>query len=445
MVIGSSNNNIVTLPTHCAAPACQAEWLTLPNLKAEAETLGQPEWRPMLRYVAQLHERSIHPNTPPVLPYPWEEIGTGYVGGRAFGHWDLIHQVLDTMDAEPNHARRQLMNYLHCQTENGYMPGTVYFAESPNSDLVNRYPCYFNKCGHPPVWPMAVEDYYTKTGDDGMLFRCIGAAEQQIHWFETHRKSSDGGYYYLDILEDRWESGVDEGVRFIDRPDIPMACVDATSHVYLLYDSVNRWRNRLGKPSAEMAEKAGAIRILLQGLFCEETGFFADAWSLPLGQKRPLSHEGMWPVVVGAATPEQARRVVRENLVNPERFFTPHPITTVAVSDTEHFALRCWRGPVWNSMTYWAARACLRYGFHEEACAILESALNASSRVFAETQTIWEFYHPFLGSPTELERKPSTPFNTPCRDYLGHNPLLVMARLWEECAAFLQKKESAAM
>ena len=24
-----------------------------------------------------------------------------------------------------------------------------------------------------------------------------------------------------------------------------------------------------------------------------------------------------------------------------------------------------------------------------------------------------------------------TPFNTPSRDYLGHNPVLAMARLWE--------------
>lgn len=428
----------------CAAPSpCREEWLRLPALKAEAETLGLTHWRPLLAYVARLHERSIH--RPTVLPYPWEEIGPGYVGGRAFGHWDIIHQVLDTLEAEPDHAKRQLLNYFYCQTETGYMPGTIYFAENPNPNLKNRYPCYFNKCGHPPVWPFAVEDHHAKTADDEFLLHSISVAERQIRWFETHRKCADGGYYYLDILEDRWESGVDEGVRFIRRPAAPMACVDATSHVFLLYDSVIRWRNFLGLPPTESAEKAEEVRALLQSLFCEETGLFADAWSLPSGASRPLSHEGMWPVVVGAATREQAGRVIRGNLLNPERFFTPHPIATVAVSDTESFSLRCWRGPVWNSMSYWAARSCHRYGFHEEAAALLEAAINETCRVFAETGTIWEFYHPFLGSPTELERKPSTPFNTPCRDYLGHNPLLAMTRLWEACVASQAKYEPVPM
>jgi hypothetical protein len=30
-----------------------------------------------------------------------------------------------------------------------------------------------------------------------------------------------------------------------------------------------------------------------------------------------------------------------------------------------------------------------------------------------------------------LARKPQTPYNQPCRDYLGHNPLIAMAWLWE--------------
>ena len=32
----------------------------------------------------------------------------------------------------------------------------------------------------------------------------------------------------------------------------------------------------------------------------------------------------------------------------------------------------------------------------------------------------------------DLQRKPDTEFNRPCSDYLGHNPLLAMARLYEQ-------------
>jgi len=138
----------------------------------------------------------------------------------------------------------------------------------------------------------------------------------------------------------------------------------------------------------------------------------------------------MWPVFVGAASPEQARRVVEENLASPERFLTEHPISSVAISDP-HFELRCWRGPAWNSMTLWAARACARYGYADAARLMLEKALDASAKQFKRTGTIWEFYHPLGGDPEAVARKPHTSYNTPCRDYLGHNPLMAMARMWE--------------
>ena len=57
--------------------------------------------------------------------------------------------------------------------------------------------------------------------------------------------------------------------------------------------------------------------------------------------------------------------------------------------------------------------------------------LDASAAQFERTGTIWEFYDPHGGHPEALQRKPHTPFNAPCRDYLGHNPLIAMARLYD--------------
>jgi hypothetical protein len=90
-----------------------------------------------------------------------------------------------------------------------------------------------------------------------------------------------------------------------------------------------------------------------------------------------------------------------------------------------------WRGPAWNSMTYWAARGCLRYGRRDAASRLLERALDASAAQFERTGTIWEFYDALGGQPELVQRKPHTPFNAPCRDYLGHNPLIAMARMYD--------------
>ena len=238
------------------------------NLIEETKTLGKPAWRPMLRYVAELHARSTRPPRAP-FPYPWEEIGPGYCYGPAFGHWDLVHANLDAMVSEPEHARQQLLNNLAAQEESGLLPGVIWMRDEE--------PRWSHEVSHPPVWPVAVQDYCT------------------------------------------------------------------------------------------------------------------------------------------------------------------HPISTVGVEDPL-FELRMWRGPAWNSMTYWAARGCLGYEHAlgslsvNAAHALLEPALDNSAAQFDRTGTVWEFYHPHGGRPEDVQRKPHTPYNQPCRDYLGHNPLIAMARLWDQSA-----------
>ncbi len=61
----------------------------------------------------------------------------------------------------------------------------------------------------------------------------------------------------------------------------------------------------------------------------------------------------------------------------------------------------------------------------------MQKALDDSAIQFTRTGTIWEFYHPDGGRPEDVQRKPHTAFNRPCQDYLGHNPLIAMATLYE--------------
>jgi putative isomerase len=257
--------------------------------------------------------------------------------------------------------------------------------------------------------------------------------KRQVDWFVKNRKAEGEGFFYTDILNHKWESGVDDGIRFDQIATGRYACVDATSHVYQLYRFAEKWASELNY-SAEwdrFRKEADQLERFIQTrLFDEETGFFHDIWAIGEPGKRHLAFEGVWPMVVGAATKQQAFRVIDENLLNPDRFFTPHPLPTVAANDPG-FELRMWRGPSWNSMTYWTARGCLRYGREDAARAILEKALDASCEQFKRSGTIWEFYHPFLGEQSSVQRKPYTPFNQPCKDYLGHNPLIAMAYLWD--------------
>jgi putative isomerase len=199
---------------------------TFAKLKAAVTTLGKAEWRPMLAYVAGLHARSTHPPQPP-FPHAWEEIGPGYCYGPAFGHWDLIHAVLDVLPDAPAHARDQLLNGLAVQAPNGILPGVVYMPRA--DDPTRQEPRWSHRITHPPVWPLAVEDLLQTVDDAALLSQAFAALVRQIGWFEANRAAEPEGFYYTDILTSDWESGVDEGVRFDGVRPGPLPCVDATS------------------------------------------------------------------------------------------------------------------------------------------------------------------------------------------------------------------------
>lgn len=393
----------------------------------------KPEWTGMLAYVADLHRRSLHPAAPP-FAFEWLDIGPGYCYGPAFGHFDLVHEVLNLVADSPAIARLQMLNLLALQREDGSLP-FVWMGENPartwlpaGTPMATRLKAAGT---YPPLWPVAVEACLRAEAGEELLARAYDALGRQLAWFDVNRRLPAGGYFYADIRgRGQWESGMDQGIRFAESPPEPAACVDATSHVFWGRQIAAAWAARLGKDAGPHQQAAAALREFMQrNLFCEETAWFHDAWTVNDPSRRHLAFEGMWPLVAGAANGAQATRALTGSLLNPGRFNTPHPIATVARGDPA-FSQRMWRGPAWNCMTLWASEACLRYGRPDGARELLEKALDATARVFARTSTVWEFYDSLGGEPEGLERKPHTAFNRPCRDYLGHNPLHAMARLW---------------
>lgn len=416
-----NEDDVPPVPTDPAGSAPR-----LPRLRRAAAGLGRSRWRSVLGCVAQLHERAIRDDRHGLFPHPWEEIGPGYVYGPAFGHWDIVHQSLDAVVDEPAHALRQLENLLALQQPDGRLPVVMMMRDG-------KPWLHDPALTHPPVWPVLVDRLVAGGHGPGLGARCVPHARAQLEWFDRHRRVGDA-YGYADfLLEDSFESGVDDGVRFLDGPHGELApFVDASCHAWMLLDLVARFG-----PGAE-AEAAGERRAALaetirRTMWHDGLGLFVDAFRTGKPSP-PMALEGFWPLVIGVATAEQTDRVVDDWLLNPDRFFSAHPLRTVAPADPA-YETRMWRGPAWNSMTLWAALGCARCGRPAAAAAILERALNATAAEFERTGTVWEFYHPDGEPAASVARKPYAEgvANAPCRDYLGHNPLLAMARLWEEC------------
>jgi putative isomerase len=399
------------------------------SLVRNAGKTGKQEWQPMLRYVAELHKKSTHPAIYP-FNYEWEEIGPGYIYGPAFGHWDIVHQSIDVMKFYPEHALHQLLNDIKNQEPSGMVPGSIYMPGKPSG----RDSVYWSKKeeGHPPVWVVAVQDYIELTGDKTFLKDFYTALVRQLTWFENNRKADGEGFFYNDILLKRWESGVDEGIRFDNTDMGKWACIDATSHVFQLYHFAELWADELGVNSEFFRRRENDLmKFIRNKLWVQNNSMFYDIWAVNNASLRNIAFENLWPMIVGAATKDQANKLIDLYILNPDVFLTAHPISTVGKNDPK-FELRMWRGPAWNSMTYWVARGCLSYGRKDAAKLLLEKALDDSAIKFKETGTIWEFYNSIGGNPADVRRKPQTKQNMPCKDYLGHNPLIAMALLFDK-------------
>ena len=399
------------------------------KLKTDVLKTDKPEWQGMLQYVANLHEKSTHPAQYP-FPYDWEEIGPGYTYGPAFGHWDIVHQSLDVLYSYPQHSLEQLLNNIANQEPTGLIPGSIWM---PGANLSKNGKATWNTSSeaHPPVWVFAVSEYVKQTGDVQVLNKFYTALVKQISWFENERRAQGEGFFYNDILTRNWESGIDQGIRFDVEGLGRQACIDATSHVYYLYKTATDWGLKLQIPVQWAEKRENEIKKFIQdSLYVAENGFFYDRWAVKNPDLRHFSFEAMWPIVVGAATTEQANRFIDEYLMDTTCFLTPHPISTVGKRDPK-FKLRMWQGPVWNSMSYWAAIGCEKYQRSDAARIILEKALDATAVQFKRSGTIWEFYHPFGGHPEDVARKPKKQPNMPCKDYLGHNPLIAMAHMYD--------------
>jgi hypothetical protein len=425
---------IIILALLCSANLAFTQPDSWQALNQEAGQLGKKEWQPMLVYVAKLHEKSTHEAVYP-FDYAWEEIGPGYVYGPAFGHWDIVHQIIDVMPSYPTHSLHQLLNDIKNQEPHGLLPGSIWMPGGTTAPgfTARRDKVDWSKkdVGHPPVWVIAVQDYVEQTGNKEILKTFYTPLIRQITWFENMRKAETEGFFYNDILIKKWESGVDQGIRFDDTGMGAWACIDATSHVYLLYKMANLWAEELGLNHEYLGRREKELKKFIQNdLYSVEDGMFYDIWAIRDESLRQTAFENMWPIVTKAATPAQANRFIDEYLLNPDVFFSEHPMTSVGIKNPK-FELRLWRGPSWNSMSYWAARGCMNYGRYDAVVKILERALDATAKKYTETGTVWEFYHPFGGSQEELQRKPHTEYNMPCKEYLGHNPVFAMARLYK--------------
>jgi hypothetical protein len=332
--------------------------------------------------------------------YPWQ------------WYWDSCFTAISWRHFEPERSRRELASLVAAQRADGFIGHTIFW----NTPLTGRRRFTYNvphrgapmtASIQPPVlawaWRIAVGD----PADEPAIRR-------HHDWLEENRTLDDSGLIWI-VQPD--ESGLDASPQFdaiwgsrahgrhgfvpmvrrhrrlgydlrrIDAAGGPVCCEIVTNVLYSLS------RSALGRPSLTEA--------IIDRCYDERTGLFG-----PVARPEPARPPSRtWTTLAPLALPDLpetiARRLVEEQLLDPERFWLPVAPPSVPADDPSFSRddsgpwrqRRYWRGPAWINSAWLVWLGLVRLGYAAQADELTRRVGGA-----VRASGLREYYDPYTGA-----------------------------------------------
>ncbi len=304
-----------------------------------------------------------------------------YVG---IWNWDACFHALAFRHADPILARNQLRTMLACQLPDGMIPDAVY-DEAVVADIEHPLRAEVTK---PPIMAWAALKLDETDPDLDFLQEIyVPLVRWNAWWFSMNDDDADGlaqyNHPYSSGLDDSplWDYGMP-----VESPDLnTYLCVQMGSLAMIaealgMHAEGAMWRRRA----------AAIVRRMIEDFWDEESGLFR---ALHNNQAIPVvTPFNLYPLWTGQL-PDTIRERLIAHLTNPDEFWGPCVIPTVARNDP-HFDLeKMWRGPVWVNINYIFIEALRQVGEHALADALLEKTLT----LIMAQPGIFEYYNAETG------------------------------------------------
>jgi neutral trehalase len=334
--------------------------------------------------------------TPNRLPHRWLWL------------WDSVFHSLGNFVLDHTLARDSLLSVLDAQRDDGFM---AHLAR----------PNFTSDVTQPPLLAWGALKYYEREKDEAFLETVHPKLEKYLKWNTLNRLDPVTGLYCWHVNTNSEncradESGMDNSPRFDDVSS--MDCLDFSCFMLNEAEAMSGicavLKNRDEKLWRETADQLK--KRINEYLWDEEDGYYYDR--LPAGGTfhKVKSVASFLPLFVGACTEETAS-ILSEKLKDEKTFSTYLPLPSVARND-ENFSLDMWRGAVWVNYNYMISAGLKRYGYTEQAEAIIRATVNEISRFYHTDGVIYEMYDPDgMISPRCIPRKgtPIEPYDTRVR------------------------------
>jgi putative isomerase len=328
-----------------------------------------------------------------------------------------IRQILadnsESADEFIEYEKGCAINFLENQEDNGKIKIMI------NSESGDKY-FYDRGAHHKPCLAQHIAFIIKENGDSRWV---IPYAEKLDKYIEYYRKSSrheeTGLYFFIDDAG----IGVDNDPSIFYRPKCSTASVYMNCLMYKELLAMEYIHRILANDASADAYRAEADKLrcdIRRELWDEKCGMYysADISLLPI-DKNDWLHSGKprhWNSLImridgwagflamwaGIATPEQAERIVRENMLNEKTFFANYGIRSLSKLEKMYWVgisgnPSCWLGPIWVIANYMIFKGALAYGYKDLAYDIAEKTVLMLGRDIEECGEMHEYYDPDTG------------------------------------------------
>lgn len=373
------------------------------------------------------------------LVYPYLTPGSkGYA--NVLWDWDswlsdiALRQILEDQgtDADKQEAlpyeQGCVLTFLNYTGADGYMPMCI----SNSSDPAKIKPAdIYSTNMHKPVVAQHAAFLTRLNKDDAKwLSEKFNLMQAFILNYQMHHRSAETGLFFW---QDDLAIGVDNDPSTFFRPKRSSASIYLNCLMYKELKAMAYLSEclKLKDAAAQYEKDAEDLKKAVQEhCWDEKDGFYysVDLNLLPITDEPAIIfghpmvlHKGMpriyagliqrigvWSgfmaMWAGIATPEQAQRMVAENLLDTRTFNAEYGVRTLSKLE-KMYNLRAssnpsnWQGPIWGISNYMTFRGLVNYGFDKEAKDLAAKTIILFGHDFEKEGALHEYYNPDTGEP----------------------------------------------
>ena len=367
------------------------------------KTYAERNYLKMFREPAgQLHHKFIVP---------------GSIYSDSLWDWDswltdiALHQIADEDFSE--YAKGCILNFLEHMDHNGRIPMMI----TPVKQLPENLDGETN--GHKPCLAQHAAFLVRHSKDAQWLRPHFGKLLRFVDCYMENNRHKNGLYFWIDDCA----IGVDNDPAVFYRPKKSSGSIFLNCFMYKELEAVEYLGKLLNTDISKYAQEREHLKASIrEHCYDEKDGMYysVDLNLLPIDCNAYLhrgaprhwdcliqrlgSWSGFLAMWAGIATPEQAERMVRENLLDEKAFWAPYGVRTLSKYEKMYIIKKsgnpsCWLGPVWGISNYLVFRGLVKYGFNSEARELAQKTQKLLEQDLAACGDLHEYYHPETGEP----------------------------------------------